>query len=576
MDEQILEQTQQRPETQAFEAFMSALKAVAFYPQGNPIRERMVETLHQNLAACITEPEGVQLSLRTEDVFLGETSVLTRGGDGWDMIVRLFESGLRNLTFLPGLICEELQMLLHLLARTVRGELNPTDEDLSVLLWEMDLPAVAYRVTEAAEEQLPVSLGDAVSQEEVSEDPELWEGLHPLERYVAAAGGLEETDLDARTFQVDEEELACLRNSAKQEGRQLRPKLLVVLVEMIMLDMPAVEFGRVLTLLRGYTLDLLQQGRFKIFGWVIRRLGEHVGALGVDCGVKVTEVAKELVGVEAAQRALGALESGRCDDEQDALLFLSQLDPPGLVLLLRASAEERVENGGADCSEIVVKALAQVATRRPEALLDHIEILTEEHLRLLAGILPNPLPPEQAEYWDNRLSPLFTNGDPGIRAGLLRFLFVLRPPDLERRLLYALDDEDSGVRQTAAELLGAGFGERALQPLLQVLLGPGFEKRDIEEQSVFYEALARSSPEEVFPLLEKTICRRSWLAPQHRRVQKICALRALGLISIEKAGPLLMKYRNSHDHLLAEASREALDRHRRRVQGTSGRGRSAA
>jgi HEAT repeat protein len=181
--------------------------------------------------------------------------------------------------------------------------------------------------------------------------------------------------------------------------------------------------------------------------------------------------------------------------------------------------------------------------------------------------LPEPVPTKVAEKWGEQLLSLSTHTDPGIRLGLLHLLAAVQPPDLERILLYALEDEDGQVRTTAATLMSDRFGARALQPLLQVLLSSGFEMREYPEQADFYLALAKASPQEVYPLLEKTISRRSWLAPRRWRVQKACALRALGVIPIEKAGPILIKFRDSRDPLLAEASREALESHRRNLQG---------
>lgn len=564
-------------EAQAFGAFQGALKAVGFYPDGNPVRERLIDGLAEKLGNCCQVSEEIRISLRQEDTRLNGVVVLSRDEEGWDLLVRLFESGLRDLTFLQGVTRSELQVLLILLARTIRGELNPIDEDLSVLLWEMDLPSVAYRVMDPSEEQIPISLAEAGEPPQAeTDDPDLWEGIHPLERYLASAGGLEETDLDARTLRAEEGELFRLRNLAKQEGRLLRPKLLMVLAEMLLMDLMRSEFERVVDLLRGYGLDLLQQGKFQTFARLTQRVGERRQELTGDRAEMLLALGSELAGQEAAKRALSAVASDRCDDEKAAVTFLSELQTDGLALLLEAAAAKLDLSTGTVERGIPVQALARAAAQRPEVILENRGGIKEGHLSLLAKILPHPVPPEQAERWSPKLSNMFAGGDPGIRVGVLQFLAAVRPPDLEQRLLQALGDDDSRVRQAAAKLLGEKLGPQALQPLLRVLLDHGFEKREFEEQAVFYESLARSSPEEVFPLLEKTLLRRSWLAPKHWHIQKACALRALGAVPIEIAGPLLMKYRNSKDALIAQASREALERHRRRLHGDTGQARRTA
>ncbi len=562
------------PEASFFAAFVAALKAVGFYPPGNPVRDRQVLGLLQQIRSAEGE---VAIALRQDEVQVAGEVVMVRGEEGWDIPVRFFEAGMRDLTFLPQATNAELQTLLELLARTVRGELNPTDEDLSVLLWEMDLPSVAYRVIDAAEEAAAVSeIEGETPPGGAADDEEAWEGIHPLERYLASAGGLEETDLEPATLLADPEELARLRNQAKQEAHHLRPKLVMVLLELLLVGLAPAEFERVVMLLRGYALDLLQVGRFAFFGRVMQRLRERAEELKGEEARTLATVIADLSGAEAAARVLGAFEAQRCDDEQAAIAFLTELTPPGLRVLLDALAASLERDAGDVRWRVAGAALRGAATHSPEHVVGDPTSLTENHLRALAQLLPTGQAPERARFWSQSLSPLWNSGEPGLRAGALRLLAVVRPPDLERLLQLGLSDESSAVRQTAAELYSGVFGARALQPLLHLLLSHGFEQRSFEEQTAFYEALTRSTPEEVFPLLEKTVRRRDWLARKHWRVQKACALRALGHVSIEKAGGLLMRYRNSHDPLLAEASRYALECHRRRLQVTPAAARRAA
>jgi HEAT repeat protein len=404
----------------------------------------------------------------------------------------------------------------------------------------------------------------------------MWEGIHPLERYLASAGGLEDTDLDSRSLHADENDVGRRRTITKQEGRHHRGKLVMVLAEVLLLDLSSKEFERVIDLLRGYGLDMLLQGRFKAYTRLLSRLNQRVAQLGGEHKPAAKQLTDELMGAEAARRALASLEAERCDDPPAAVTLLSELTPKGMALLWETAAEKIAKEPEQLSDGVLAKALERAAAERPEVLLGDPAKLEERHLRLMAKILPQPVPPEVAEKWSEQLGSLSTSTDPGIRLGLLHLLASVQPPDLERILIYALEDEDGKVRTTAATLISNHLGARALQPLLQVLLSPDFEAREYSEQAEFYMALAKASPQEVYPLLEKTISRRSWLAPRRWRMQKACALRALGAIPIEKAGPILIKFRDSRDLLLAEASREALESHRRNLQGDGEGSRRAA
>lgn len=556
-------------EAQAFAALLGALKAVGFYPDGNPVRDRALASLNRHLAACGGRRDGlVHFSLHQEEAQINAVAVLQRGEEGWDFMVRLFESGLRTLTFHHEPRIEELQTLMALLARTIRGELNPTDEDLSVLLWELDLPSVSYRVIDASEEADMVTLSDAGEPAAGSvPDQSVWEGLHPLERYLASAGGLEETDLESGRMQIGEEEPARLRNLAKQENRHLRPKLLMVLAEILLVDLSDTEYERVLGLMRGYALDLLQLGRFREFNRMVLRLRERGKTLTGERARALASLYDDLTGADAAMRALSALDSQRCDDEKAAVSYLSDLSPQGLWVLLDAAAVERCGAVGTDRPGPAIQALAHSATQRPETILQDEANLTEDHLAVLARILPATISPERAQYWSKCASRLLSSALPGIRGGALRLLAAIRATDLEPKLPAILEDEDPQVRMIAAQIASELMGKRVLELLLEALLSKGFEEREYEEQACFYEALVSAAPDDVFPLLEKTLRRREWLAPRHWRIQKACALRALAHVPIHKSGALLMKFRTSRDELLAEASREALERHRTNLHG---------
>jgi hypothetical protein len=557
-------------EATAFAGFLASLKAVCFYPENNPARERLLTSFIAKLESEFSTPDGLVLQLRHGDVIFNSVQVLRSGEEDWDLMARLFEAGLRDLNFLPGLSRQEVENLLKLLARTVRGELNPTDEDLSVLLWEMDLPAIAYEVMDPGEDAALFNLVGAGGDHETRGgiDDGGWEGMHPLGRYLASAGGLDNVDIDSRVLQVEAAELTRLRNAAKQEHQRLQPKLVSILSELLLLDLSRLEFERLIGLMRDHTLALISQGQFSAFSRMARRLGELAPQLDKEQSADLASLAQYFSSVDAARRALKALMDGYCDDEQAAIDFFGAMEFAGQKLLMDAVIPEHGVKLSSSVNALIMQALSRTVANDLELILSGVNEFREEHFTLLAQLLPTNLSPPQAEQISRQVRGLLSMAKPGVRVGVLQILSAAGTPGLERILQTSLEDEDSRVRLTAAELYCSSFTVKALQPLLQILLTDEFEKRDFDEQAYFYEAMAKSSPTEVFPFLEKTICRRNWFAPPKWRIQKACALRALGMIPIEKSGPLLLKHRKSRDPFLAAASRAALERHRLKLHGS--------
>ncbi len=568
--EQNLTKDDKSIERQMFQTFLSMLKSVGFYPDNSPIRERAVEKFVALLKRDFSGPNGVALNLRPGEVFFGGERVLTSGEEDWDPVARLFESGLRDLTFLPGMCATEITALCKLLSRTIKGELNPTDEDLSVLLWEMDLPAIAYSVIDPGDEQSFFDVASSQTDEECEAVGSFgdWEGLHPLGRYLASSGGLDNSDIDSRSFRVSQVELATLRNAAKTESRYLEPKLVALFSELLLLDLSRIEFDRLVVLLHEYTLSLLEQGRFEVFIRMASRLGELVPQLNEEQAKDLGLLAGKFSNDEAIDKALAAVKADKCDNEEAAARFFGGFGFAGQIKIMNSLIPDLEQSTPPASSGILLRALARAVERKLDLFLEKPQLLKEEHFTLLARLLPEQVSAKMAEQLGRRLNSLLGVADPGVKIGVVKLISVANVPGLEKILQTCLEDDSPQVRMMATEILSQKFGAKSLQLLLQILLTDEFESREFEEQAFFYEALARSSPEEVFGFLERTISRRNWFAPAKWRIQKACALRALGMIPLEKAGPPLLKYRNSRDPFLAAASRTALERHRFKLHGT--------
>ncbi len=559
-------------------AFFRSLKTITMYPEGSEAARAVCLRFLSKLQPLLLRagevrllfgPDSVTLSAAGAGAIALEASLSEEAGEGsregqgkdTELASTLYEAGLRELGFLRGLDGEELEGLLGLLGKAARGRLDPTDEDLSVLLWEMDLPHVTYRAVDIAEvAPPPLSLESRGADGEIAE---AWERLHPIERYLARSGALEEAELEVLDLEVSETDLAGLRREVKEDRARLGAKFALILPELLACDLEARELDHLLTVMEEQGMRLLEQGAFGALNVFASRLAD---ALNGTYGNQLKRIGAALLGPEAAERALSALRTGVVDDAEAAIEYLSGLREEGIALLLAAASTQ--EHRGV-ASAVLAGALARVLEERPQILLQRLGAADPRQLRYLAGILASARIRVPSGLWEDSLAALLEHDSARVRVEALRLAAALGHPRLEKMLVRSVSDPEGEVRVTAAELLSRRFKAKALSSLLQIVVSEGFEERSFEEQVAFFEALARSSPGEVFPILAGTLKRRALFGRRRLRARKACALRALGEIPIEMSGPLLMKYRNSKDPLLAESARRALERHRERMQ-TSG------
>ncbi|MBD3235588.1 MAG: hypothetical protein GF330_02660 [Candidatus Eisenbacteria bacterium] len=550
-------------ETKALTSLLKAIKSVGLYPEGSPVPEKITGAFAADLALCFEDAEEVQVTFRSSGVQLGSTLVPAGSDESWDLPLALFEIGLRDLAFLKNVTPGEIYALVRLLSCAARRELDPAEEDLSVCLWEMDLPGISYRIAEVGDEADAAAEFDSAERgAEDDEIREMWDSLHPIERYRRSEDTPARISGDDAAVSVGERETDTLLRAAKREQTAMGRKLILVLLELVLHDLPAPEFERVQALLPDFFIRLLAEGQFRSFLRLSTRLLDRIEKLR-EQERRLDGVGPMVLGESAAQAALGALRAGRCDDPQAAELILVSLDPAGLLLVLEEAIEGGRGPGKAELRPIPGRVIVRALSRRPDDLFALPERLTPEQMRHLAGAVDGRLG-RDAAAWDARLRPLLESDDPEIRLRALEMLAAVGPASLEERLLTALDDAESRVRHFAVERLSQRFGERSFAALRRAIEADSFAEKDFEEQATFYEALARSSPDEALPILERIVRRRSWLAPKSWRVEKACALRGLGQVPAEAAMALLMRHRKSRDPLLAAATREALAvQHRR-------------
>jgi HEAT repeat protein len=92
--------------------------------------------------------------------------------------------------------------------------------------------------------------------------------------------------------------------------------------------------------------------------------------------------------------------------------------------------------------------------------------------------------------------------DVRVRKEAVRALGNIESPTARAYLVSAFRDADATVRMQAALTLAERRDERAAQSLLQAIQAAEFQRRDLKEREVFFEALGRSGSDALVPRLE--------------------------------------------------------------------------
>jgi hypothetical protein len=491
-----------------FRLLRGALRSVQLYPPDSPAVRRATTAFHRAVAELAAgRSEGVSVCFLDDGSFLdGRPARAFTPGEDVGTPGDFYAAGLRELRFLDEVTVEEVESLLRPLSRALLGQFNPVDEDLSLQLWEADLPHITYLLYEGQASIEPEILEeDTQQQQDPGIDAFLAEGS-PFIGESPSASGLR---------LAEDERMRILTAFRCEEEPDLPFKFGRLLLDILRSEPAEREAALAVEALREHLRVLARQGRVL----VLRRLRERI-----EPGIAVSPAAsRALAEIEAFFRdpalmaELLTAQSYRVEDRAAAVLLAGEIPAETALALLALLDDE---------PDALDQAVAE--SLRTRLASDHaLQLLalgggSRPALRRVA--LEQIVPREE----DLRhLRELQKHAEPGWR--LLAVVAMARGGGYApvAGLADALDDPVPEIRMAAAEALGRRGGHGALECLLRLVASRGFNRRSVEERSCVLLAAGRAAPREVWPVLARLVERRRLHLPRRRAWSEEPALEAL-------------------------------------------------
>jgi HEAT repeat protein len=125
-------------------------------------------------------------------------------------------------------------------------------------------------------------------------------------------------------------------------------------------------------------------------------------------------------------------------------------------------------------------------------------------------------------------------------------------------LVRALTDNDVRIRCMAAINLGKTGKKTGLIPLVEIVQSKDFYKREPVEIKAFFNGIGMAGSNEVVPVLQDLLERKSWFGRGKADETRIGAAHALAMIGTPDAIAILEEGKNSKDETLRDACTQAL------------------
>ena len=513
------------------QTFLQAVKAYRLYEASHPILNKFLDRLKKDFDRYFDEFDSFSLQIGEHRLFY-QGKVVYESQDVKESLAFLFfKDGVREIRFLKGLEFREVVDFLHVVRKS--DSINRLEDDLVTLLWEKDFSHILFTTLDEFLEEgagfVPATEEDLLNGLEYRGSGE--EGLKGSEdqgeagaSQVLATEGLKEVmNLSpgqslVQACQLDPVELEKINGEVQQEQQpEYVSMLLDNLIEILLHlgeDMEAYE--NMISYFDRTIESFLQQKEVGKVATILKSLSDTVEAIALkDKQIFAIRRILEACSGPRHIQLLGEIIKNNGEVQTESILQYLRLltkqaiDPLCILLGELESGKWRkvVCNLLAELSQQDIEALSRFLADRNSFLVCHI--------LYVLGKIGHPSTVKH-------LGGLVGHEDPKVREETLQVLsrFGEKGKNLVQKFL---KDPGAEIRAKASLLFAKLAKAEAAKPLMQIILSQDFYKRDYNEKSSFFKALAETGAKEAIPTLKSIAQRRRWLQRAKWNETRLCA-----------------------------------------------------
>lgn len=507
-----------------------AFRAYQLYDENNPVRQRFVETLRGELKALWGELEELTVTMDEDRIYLGGSEVYHSESRNDSLAFLFFKDGVREVTFLPGIETEELDIFLGVLQKA--RKLVPEGDDLLTVLWEAEMVHFKYQYVDLLAEgvELPGVGGGNTGAE-------LQAALEAEDEEIAAQeeGGsgeaadtpqtVQQDDFNPTLYVLDAREREHFKAELEKEMvRDTRSDVLKALFDRLEEPENRDRQSEILGILETLLPNFLSRGKLVAATNVLRelrRLEQIDGMFDEQRLVESRTILDGISSVEAIEELMQALYGGTIRASPNQLAgFLQFLRGTALAPLLRES--EIVEHK--ELQSVLRKAVQGIAGQNQKALV----ALLEQDDPLVAAAAAKLAAEMKIAEAGPPLARLFDHADPAVRLAAIEAATVLKASTVASGLEGRLEDEERDVRIAAARALAEIRYPPAAATLAAIIGGKRIRAADISEKVAVFEAYGTVAGDDGVRLLDSLLNSKGGLLGKKESTE-IRAAAALGL-----------------------------------------------
>lgn len=519
------------------QTFLQTVKAYRLYEASHPLLSKFLDRLRNDFDHYFHEFDSFSLQVGEDQLFFRGKTVYESEEVKESLAFAFYKDGIREIRFFQGLEFKEIVDFLNIVRKS--DSVNRLEDDLVTLFWERDFSHIAITtvddfsdgssiVVPATEEELSKGLEyrrskgeDDKGKADEAETGEPSPFVEELKQVLNPAPG----QSLVQACQLNSSEMMEINGQVQEE---LDPKyhhvLIHYLIEMLLHlgeDMDAYEnmisyFGRTIE-------SLLEKKEVGNAVAILKNFKDTMESMGLkDKQIlaihRIFETSSDSHHVELITNAIKANEEVNLESIVQYLHLLTKKPIGSLCELLGELESVKWKN-------VVTDLLVEFSQEDIQPVIKFLSDRNPIVVRQILSILEKVGHPSTAKY----LGSLVTHRDSKVRELVLRLLmqFGDKGKDLMQRFL---KDPVAEIRAKASISLARTVKDKAVKPLMEIILSEDFDKRAYEEKASFFKALGETGSKEVIPALKEIANKRTWFKKAKWEEMRVCAANTLKML----------------------------------------------
>ncbi len=545
-------------------ALIKTIKAFRFYPPDNPTLKGLRDQLLRKFQYFLNKYQSFVIQVGQYDLSY-KCKILYENRDmNTSLAFSLFKDGLREIRFLKHLEEWEVQGIVDILQQSER--INPLEDDIVTMIWEKDFAHIRYLATDEFLEETPVIVPESVDQfrknlvfKPLAHYVEIGPGGESSEEGADGNEGLSKVTEELSPFVSDQsiysltpEEAEGLRRHVEAElDHGFAYNIMDILFEILVLEKEQDPYQDAVRTLIKVLDGFLTLGQFVQATDLLKRVHLFLKSDGLQ-GWQAEKIGQILL--EAGEGAWVA-RVGKVIEREEVRLeevnaYLSLLQKNSIHPLVKLLGEMK----NSKARRVFCDALSEIGKDAIELFISFMEDRRWFLVRNIVYILGRIGKEESLPYIQKALN----HEENRVRREAIQALGLIGGQKAVGLLVRALTDNDVRIRCMAAINLGKMGKKAGLIPLVEIVQSKDFHKREPVEIKAFFNGIGMAGWDEVVPVLQDLLKRKSWFGRGKADETRIGAAHALAMIGTPDAIATLEEGKNSKEETLRDACTQAL------------------